>query len=444
MVVDSRAPRGFLSTLLHDGVNIVAITEPLPSEQVADPVPVPAWRRMARLARPTDSPATATAVGFPRLADLTRRAARYLLLGPMAFRLLAIPVPVAVLATRYGVGRLAPVLLMAAALAALNVAMIAALVFRPGYADRRSLLVGDLILVVAANILAGRTVPGSPDVAFHDVFWAYLIGTVVLWAAAWGLVASLLPLGLSVPTQLAMIRFGAPGGTVAGAVGRFLWLVLALAVTALVLALIGLGIRLALAVGMRAGRVDERTRMLRGLHDTILPALEAMALRSGPEQARPADALAEVRAMARQQAALLRHSLGELAERREQRLADELAEVVGEAVGGGLDVDLVVADMDGHDPGTASREALRGAVREALRNVRKHARCRAAVVRVEEADGGLRVVVRDHGCGFDAAADRFGFGITESILARLCEVGGHAGIESRPGNGTRVTLWVPR
>ena len=68
---------------------------------------------------------------------------------------------------------------------------------------------------------------------------------------------------------------------------------------------------------------------------------------------------------------------------------------------------------------------------------------RAVVVRVEEQEGGVAVITRDHGAGFSIDTRPAGFGISESITARLAEVGGTARVESAPGNGTRVTLWVP-
>ena len=439
MVVDGRERRSFLRTLLGGGVSAVGV-HTMPSEQAADPVRVPAWRRIARLAGVGEAP-VGTVDGTARLAGLSRRAARYLLFVPVAFRLLVLPVPLFVLTGWYGTARLAPVLGLAVVLGALNILMIVLMLNRP-VADLRPLLAVDALAALTANVVAAATVPGSLDTAYHDVFWTYLVGTVMLWTAAWGPVASLVPLGLSVPTQAAMVRLNAATpNPVAGAIGRFLWLILALLVTALVIALIGLGIRLALAIGIRAGRLDERARLVRSIHDTVLPTLEAMALRSG-EQARPADALAEVRTMARRQAALLRRTLGDLTELRDQGLAGELADAAAEAAD--LDVELVVADMDDRGLAAPRRWALRDAVRESLRNVAKHADCRRAVVRLDEADGGIRVVVRDHGAGFEATVERFGFGITESIMSRLREVGGQARVESRPGNGTRITLWVPR
>jgi signal transduction histidine kinase len=62
---------------------------------------------------------------------------------------------------------------------------------------------------------------------------------------------------------------------------------------------------------------------------------------------------------------------------------------------------------------------------------------------VEERDGGIAVVARDQGEGFDVRERPPGFGITQSILARLAEVGGHGTVDSQPGRGTRVTMWVP-
>jgi signal transduction histidine kinase len=56
--------------------------------------------------------------------------------------------------------------------------------------------------------------------------------------------------------------------------------------------------------------------------------------------------------------------------------------------------------------------------------------------------GGIRVVFRDDGAGFDMSqvpADRLG--ISVSILGRMRQLAGGAGfVESQPGEGTTVTL----
>ncbi|HYS38732.1 MAG TPA: ATP-binding protein, partial [Pseudonocardiaceae bacterium] len=89
------------------------------------------------------------------------------------------------------------------------------------------------------------------------------------------------------------------------------------------------------------------------------------------------------------------------------------------------------------------RMAVRDAVREAMRNTMKHAGTTEVVLRVEHRDQGVAVIARDHGTGFDEADRPPGFGISNSIMARLAEVGGTSTVESSPGRGTRVTLWVP-
>ncbi|MGW1741873.1 sensor histidine kinase [Nocardia sp. NPDC001965] len=90
--------------------------------------------------------------------------------------------------------------------------------------------------------------------------------------------------------------------------------------------------------------------------------------------------------------------------------------------------------------------SLAAALSEATRNSLRHAAVPGRTVRcavtVTVGAGGLRVVVRDDGAGFDRAtvpADRLG--ISVSILGRMRQLPGGAGfVESQPGEGTAVTL----
>lgn len=202
--------------------------------------------------------------------------------------------------------------------------------------------------------------------------------------------------------------------------------------------LVGLTGVVAFWLGVRRGRASERRVANRFIHDTALQALEGIALlaTSGAGD----DALAEIRGVARAQAAGLRRGLTRTVT---GGLAMELAAVVADLAGEGLRVRLVMADFDDALPGYRCR-AVGEAAREALRNTRKHAATGDAVVEVAERDGGVEVVVRDQGAGFDPVTRRPGFGISESIGARLREVGGRSAVVSRPGEGTRVALWVPR
>ncbi|ONI81043.1 hypothetical protein ALI144C_21015 [Actinosynnema sp. ALI-1.44] len=194
-------------------------------------------------------------------------------------------------------------------------------------------------------------------------------------------------------------------------------------------------------VGFRRGRSAERAEFNRRIHDTVLQALEAMAMRTPSDVIDAPAKLAEFRNLARAQASVLRRGFQESPAG--GRLSEDLAAVATDLARDGLRAQLVVAEID-DQLSEARRKAIREATREALRNTLKHAQTTQATVRVEERDGGIAVTTRDHGVGFDMAERPRGFGINESIVARLTQVGGYADIVSRPGGGTRVTLWVPR
>lgn len=188
----------------------------------------------------------------------------------------------------------------------------------------------------------------------------------------------------------------------------------------------------AFAAGVRHGRAVERARADRRLHDTALPALDAIALLAGP---------GEVRRLAREYAAELRRDLERPERRKSVSLNEDLAGVAAELRRHGLSVRLDIhADLE---LSPERREALRDAAAEALRNTVRHSGVREADLTVEPRHGGVAVIAADAGVGFDMASHQPGFGISESIVARMAEVGGSAILESHPGTGTRVTLWVP-
>ncbi|TFC16337.1 hypothetical protein E3O19_07205 [Cryobacterium algoritolerans] len=113
---------------------------------------------------------------------------------------------------------------------------------------------------------------------------------------------------------------------------------------------------------------------------------------------------------------------------------------------------IVRADLDEHlaVPAVAVT-ALLGAVGEALRNSIASAALGAhhrvmRTVNVQAHRGGIRVVVRDDGVGFDPAlvpGERLG--IAQSIIGRMERLtGGEARVRSRPGAGTEVEVsWTP-
>ena len=87
------------------------------------------------------------------------------------------------------------------------------------------------------------------------------------------------------------------------------------------------------------------------------------------------------------------------------------------------------------------------AVQELLFNIVKHARVDDSTIEVENVHDGLRVVVRDHGDGFDVDAVLesevpAGLGIL-SLRERLEAIGGSLTIESSPGSGSIFTIDLP-
>jgi signal transduction histidine kinase len=196
----------------------------------------------------------------------------------------------------------------------------------------------------------------------------------------------------------------------------------------------GLGVWVAFTIGVRRGRAMEQTRADQRIQDTALPALDAIAVLAGSP---------ETKQVAREYAAVLRRSLDR---RRKGRLSEDLAGVVAELSWHGMRTRLELRGLDERVDATLPperRSALREAIGAALHNTAKHSGVRDAEVTVETRDGGVAVTARDAGSGFDLDHGRPGFGIGESIVGRMAEVGGTATIESRPGAGTRVTLWVP-
>jgi len=85
------------------------------------------------------------------------------------------------------------------------------------------------------------------------------------------------------------------------------------------------------------------------------------------------------------------------------------------------------------------------ALAECLENVRRHSGVEEAHVTITDDEDTVRAMVTDSGVGFDlsrVAPERLGF--TESIVARLRDVGGNARLFSSPGSGTTVVLEVPK
>jgi len=180
----------------------------------------------------------------------------------------------------------------------------------------------------------------------------------------------------------------------------------------------------------------ERNRQHRLLHDSALQTLEAVA----GEHDIGSDS---IRRQARKEATALRRAIsGDSVHG--AGLLDDLEGLAEEFSERGLHVELVATELVDDTSAPLLAAALCEATREALTNSLKHAGVTEVVVRVRSDDDGTTITIRDQGHGFDVSSYRMGFGIANSLVSRLEDVGGRADLWSEPGQGTRVELWTPR
>jgi signal transduction histidine kinase len=179
-----------------------------------------------------------------------------------------------------------------------------------------------------------------------------------------------------------------------------------------------------------------RERVARTLHDGVLQTLAIIERRADDPQ------LAQ---LAREQERELREFLFGGDGKNPEDLGAQLRAAAGrfeDAFGGRVDV-VLAPDLPQLD--AARVDALAGAVGEALVNAGKHGRAQRVTVFAEpsESDDGVVCSVHDDGRGFEPATIREGVGLSRSIRGRMEDAGGRVEIDSRPGAGTEVRLWLP-
>ncbi|MEU0788505.1 ATP-binding protein [Amycolatopsis sp. NPDC005961] len=401
----------------------------------------------AEPAEPPDDHSDLAAIGDATLA----RAARYWVVVPLAYRIAAfVKVFIGFAAANGGLG-LGPVLAATVFAVAANAGAVAWVLRAGGLRARvtgRALAL-DLAVGVALNFAVAATAPAAVQPFAVDVAWTWVVSAVAMWAGTSGLPSALWLVVAAVPLRAALTLAGGLPLTnqlaITRSIGCMVALGVAIVLAAGILILLGAGTRFAVDIGIRRGREAERRRTRRIMHDSVLQTLEALAISAPGDDTHAVSRLSEVRSVAKAEAAEIRRQITEPIPNGTARgFAVELADVATEMARDGLRTQLVAADFADDDKLSQDRRtAMCEAVREALRNTVKHSGTKQVVLRVEERDGGIAVVARDQGQGFDVRDRPPGFGITQSIVARLAEVGGHGTVDSQPGRGTRVTMWVP-
>ncbi len=218
----------------------------------------------------------------------------------------------------------------------------------------------------------------------------------------------------------------------------------------------------AIAVGtaqsVEAGRLQqqvevaegERRRWAQELHDGVLQSLAAVRItlaaslqQSGEERAEALEKAAEQTVEGlEEQITELSRLINDLRPASLERLGLPRAlEALAEesANRGGFEVVTEIA-LNGELSSDEERSVYR-LVQEALTNVVKHAAAERAEVRTRTDGGAVEIEVRDDGSGFDPALGP-GRGLL-GMRERVEMLGGTLKIDSRPGEGTRVSSTLP-
>ena len=107
-----------------------------------------------------------------------------------------------------------------------------------------------------------------------------------------------------------------------------------------------------------------------------------------------------------------------------------------------LDVDVETAPALAPTP--VALQTMSHVMREALRNVAQHAHASRVTILLRAEEAGLRLRLDDNGVGFDRDRMPVGhFGLI-GMAERARAAGGELRVESLPGAGTRVQLYLPR
>jgi signal transduction histidine kinase len=210
--------------------------------------------------------------------------------------------------------------------------------------------------------------------------------------------------------------------------------------------------RLAQAVELM--RTQVRARVARDLHDSVVQELAVMTIYAKTAaDALPLhpEVLPEVVPAIESHAAQAHQEMRDLLEALrvgrplvELDLDDLVDAVVADfrhrRPGVGLSVETGAAD--GREVRPAVREAVYFILREALHNVASHGHAATVGVQLHVGPAGVRLVVRDDGCGFDlGSAHQRRYGLS-GMQERAALAGGALDIVSAPGQGTAITLHI--
>ena len=198
---------------------------------------------------------------------------------------------------------------------------------------------------------------------------------------------------------------------------------------------------------------EELRRLSRELHDDLTQRLAALSLDAalierqfGPVQPQAVQALKDLRAGLTDVA----EDVHNLSRQLHPSILDDLGLV--QAVQAecdvfikktGIDVSLEPSDL----PDSISQDlalCLYRIIQEGLQNIAKHAKAGAASITLQGFSGGINLLIRDNGIGFDPAKakQKAGIGLS-SMRERARLVNGTLAIEAKPGKGSEIQIFIP-
>jgi signal transduction histidine kinase len=199
-----------------------------------------------------------------------------------------------------------------------------------------------------------------------------------------------------------------------------------------------------------AAQEEERARLARELHDDLIQRVAMLGQEL--EQLERSESVngAGIRlAGIREELHDLAGEIRRLAHRMHPAVLDHLglpaalSQLAAEFTQQGLRVDVEIALPASSIPAPVATCLYRVA-QESLRNAHRHSQSNEARISLTAENEGICLRIEDTGVGFDTTSrsSRSGLGLT-SIAERLRLVGGRLGVRSAPGQGTRISAWVP-
>jgi PAS domain S-box-containing protein len=198
---------------------------------------------------------------------------------------------------------------------------------------------------------------------------------------------------------------------------------------------------------------EELRRLSRELHDDLTQRLAALAL----DAALIEKQLNSAQPQAVQDLKDLRTNLAEVADevhnlsrQLHPSILDDLglvqavqAECATFTKKTGIDLSFMPHDVPDSVPQQLAL-CLYRVIREGLQNIAKHSRAAAASITVQGLSDGIRLLVQDKGIGFDSkeVKRKAGIGLS-SMRERVRLVNGTMAIESKPGKGTEIQVFIP-